>query len=155
MRRLERLWPLSPTAKVGAGALLLMLVAMYGGYRVEHQAYVEAGKSREAWQKQHEQYLAHWHRVAHLNAGVRATPWLEEQDIPPFSPVGFQQNGARLAHWQPSVAGGEISLDTPWHAVPGTFLRLAERGMRVTGFTLATHDDVLRFTLQLVRDDES
>ena len=45
MRRLERLWPLSPTAKVGAGALLLMLVAMYGGYRVEHQAYVEAGRT--------------------------------------------------------------------------------------------------------------
>lgn len=155
MRRLERLWPLSPTAKVGAGALLLMLLAMYGGYRVEHQAYVEAEKSREVWRKQHEQYLARWHHVAHLNADARSAPWLEEQDIPPFSPVDFQRADARLAHWQPSEVGGEISLDTPWHAVPGTFLRLAERGMRVVGFTLATHDDVLRFTLQLVRDDES
>ncbi|MFP5594541.1 hypothetical protein [Kluyvera sp. 142486] len=155
MRHLERLWPLSLTAKVGAGALLLMLLAMYGGYRVEHQAYVEAGKSRDVWQKQHEQYLARWHRVAHLNADARSAPWLEEQDIPPFSPVDFQRSDARLAHWQPSEAGGEISLDTPWYAVPGIFLRLAERGMRVVGFTLATHDDVLRFTLQLVRDDES
>ena len=155
MRHLERLWPLSPTAKAGAGALLLMLLAMYGGYRVEHQAYVEAGKSRDAWQKQHEQYLARWHRVAHLNADARSAPWLEEQEKPPFSPVDFQRSDARLAHWQPSEAGGEISLDTPWHAVPGTFLRLAERGMRVVDFTLATHDDVLRFTLQLVRDDES
>lgn len=155
MRHLENLWPLSPTAKVGAGALLLMLVAMYGGYRVEHQAYVESVKSREAWRKQHKQYLAHWHRVAHLNADVRATPWLEEPNIPPFSPVSVQQTGARLTHWRPSEVGGEISLDMPWHAVPGTFLQLAERGMRVAGFTLATHDDALRFTLQLVRDNES
>lgn len=155
MRHLERLWPLSPAAKVGVGALLAMLLAMYGGYRVGHLAYVEARKSHEAWLKQHEQYLARWHRVANLNADVRSTPWLQAQATPPFSPVDLQQAGARLAHWQPTKAGGEISLETSWHAVPDTFSRLAERGVRVVSFTLATHDDALRFTLQLVNDDES
>ena len=48
-----------------------------------------------------------------------------------------------------------MSLETPWQSVPSTFPLLAERGMQVTAFVLMAHNDALRFTLQLVRDDES
>ena len=155
MRHLERLWPLSPEMKVGAGAMLAMLLAIYGGYQAGHRAYIETGKRHEAQRKQHEQYLARWHRVAHLSADVRSAPRLEEQVSPPFSLVDFQRAGSRLTHWQPTETGGELSLEAPWHADPETFSRLTECGMRVVGFTLSTHDDALHFTLQLVRDDES
>lgn len=152
---LERIGRLSPVIQVRAGALLAILLAVYGGYLSGHQAYLDAEQRRGAQLTQHRQYLAILQRVMRTKAEMLSTPRLDEKNTLPFTPVDFQRAGARLTGWQPTDAGGEMSLETPWQSVPSTFPLLAERGMQVTAFVLMAHNDALRLTLQLVRDDES
>lgn len=152
---LERIRRLSPVMKVRAGALLAILLAVYGGFLAGHQAYLDAEQRRGTRLTQHRQYLAILQRVMRTKAEMLSTPRLGEKNTLPFTPADFQRAGAHLTGWKPMDAGGEMSLETPWQSVPATFLLLAERGMQVEAFVLMPHNDALRFTLQLVRNDES
>ena len=152
---LERIRRLSPVIKVRAGALMAILLAVYGGYLAGHQAYLDAKQRRGAQLTQHRQYMAILQRVMRTKAEILSMPRVDEKNTIPFTPVDFQRAGARLTGWQPTDAGGEMSLETPWQSVPSTFPLLAERGIQVTAFGLMPHNDTLRFTLQLVRNDES
>lgn len=155
MPSLELIRRLSPLIKVKAGACLAILLAVYGGYLAGHQAYRDAEQRRGAQLTQHQQYLFISQRFMRTRAEMLSTPRLDEKNTLPFTPADFQRAGARLTGWQPTDAGGEMSLETPWQSVPSTFPLLAERGMQVKAFVLMTHNDALRFTLQLVRNDES
>lgn len=155
MSSLECIKRLSPVIKVRMGAFLAILLAAYGGYLAGHQAYRDAEQRRSAQLAQHQKYLAILQRVMRTRAEMLSTPVLGEKNTLPFTPADFQRAGAHLTGWQPTDAGGEMSLETPWQSVPSTFPLLTERGMRVTAFVLMAHNDALRFTLQLVRNDES
>lgn len=72
-----------------------------------------------------------------------------------FSPLDFQAQDRQLIRWQPAQGGGELVLETRWQPVIETFQLLAERGMLIPAFSLIANEDMLHFTLELERDDDS
>lgn len=67
----------------------------------------------------------------------------------PFSPLSLRLPDAQLLHWQPSALGGELAMRARWTAIPPLFAALAERGMSVTGFSVAPEKEMRVVTLQL------
>lgn len=144
---------LSPTTRVIVAALLAMILAIYACFQAASQAYLCAQKSREVRQIQHTAMISGWQQWLSLrNTAEKSLLSLDK--TMPFSPVSFQQAGARLLSWLPSAKGGEMVLEIAWQQVPSTFAMLAERDMQVVGFALVAENNVLRLTLQLVADDE-
>ncbi|MGY5955078.1 hypothetical protein ACUY4R_002862 [Kosakonia sp. BK9b] len=71
-----------------------------------------------------------------------------------FTPLDFQGAGRQLTRWQPTQNGGEMMLETEWHAVAGTFPLIAERNMLISAFSLLADERGLHFTLRLEHDNE-
>lgn len=94
--------------------------------------------NRQLWRSLHDVALA---APAHSD--------VQEPKTLPFLPLSLQMPNVHLLHWQPSTRGGELALRMPWEAIPPLFAYLADRGMSVDGFSLATANDALILTLTL------
>ncbi|MGL5699248.1 MAG: DNA utilization protein HofO [Kluyvera sp.] len=150
MRLPERLWPLSTAIKIRSVALIAALIGILCCYQLSYREYLHAAHSREQWRTLNTRTAAIWRRLRLF------VPEPVPDIAPlPFSPALFQRAGAKLVSWLPSAKGGDMVLDTPWRQVAPTFVMLAERDMQVAAFSLAAENGVLRFSLQLVRDDQS
>lgn len=66
-----------------------------------------------------------------------------------FSPLDFQQGGAKLVHWKPTQNGGELTLDADWAQIPDVFSRLAQRDANVAAFDINPQGALLRLNIQL------
>ena len=106
---------------------------------------------REVLRQQHAANQAQWRNLYQLVTPADSAAWTDEEKTMPFSALDFQTPLSRLIHWQPSAQGGEMTLKPAWDAVPPLFVRLAERGMQVNGFSLRLEDTELMLTLQLER----
>ena len=144
----------SSVTMVRGSACIAILFGIYVSYEVGHQAYSRALKSQISRQAGQIYNTKSWHRILPIKTVLLGEKTQGDEQMLPFSPVDFQRDGVRLVSWIPSAAGGDMSLETPWLRVPPTFTMLAERGMQVSAFSLNAEKGVLRFTLQLVRDDE-
>ena len=143
----------STLAKIRVAALLAILSCVFGGYLLCQQEYRRMQESHAAWRTQRAHVASSWHRL--LPSAVTPLGLSGQNATPvPFSPVVFQRAGAKLVSWLPSAKGGDMVLDTPWAQVAPVFIMLAERDMRVAAFSLSLENSVLRFSLQLVGDDE-
>lgn len=127
-----------------AMALMVMLCLLYPLRQ-------EWSVQREALRQQHATNQVQWRNLYQLVTPADSAGWTDEEKMMLFSALDFQTPVSRLIHWQPSAQGGEMTLKPAWDAVPPMFVRLAERGMRVNGFSLHLENEELMLTLQLER----
>ncbi|MDF3826591.1 MULTISPECIES: HofO family protein [unclassified Pseudocitrobacter] len=109
----------------------------------------EAASPNAAWKQQQILRIARWQSVMPLQAALNVAADATLAATKPFSPVDFQRPGAELMSWTPAVRGGELVLETEWEQVPSVFMLLAERGMRVSAFSLQAGETRHVLTLQL------
>lgn len=153
--QLPERWPkCSLTTMVRCLACAAILLGIYVGYEIGHQAYSRALKSRMSWLAEQNINLKNWQRMTPIMATELSEKMLSDPLPVIFSPVDFQREGVRLVSWVPSGTGGDMTLETPWQQVPSAFSMLAEREMQVLAFSLSAEKGVLSLTLQLVRNDE-
>ena len=143
----------STSGTVHLVGLLAALAGILFCYSLGHQASLAAEQGSLAREQAHQRYLANWRRLMVLRTELPASE-RESRPALAFTPAAFQQAGARLVSWHPSVEGGELVLETPWAQVPPAFTLLAERGMQVAAFSLTHENGALRFRLRLVRDEK-
>ena len=129
---------------VGLAGLLLMAV---GGVAFLLQS--SSTPQNAAWEQQQRLRIARWQSVMPLQAALNVAAGTTLAATKPFSPVDFQRPGAELMSWTPAVRGGELVLETEWEQVPSVFMLLAERGMRVSAFSLQAGETRHVLTLQL------
>lgn len=129
---------------VGLAGLLLMAV---GGVAFLLQS--SSAPQNAAWEQQQRLRIARWQSVMPLQAALNITADTTLAATKPFSPVDFQRPGAELMSWTPAGRGGELVLETEWEQVPSVFMLLAERGMRLSAFTLQAGETRHVLTLQL------
>ena len=93
-------------------------------------------------------------RAALWTTAMRYSPVAEQgsaQIRKGFSPLDFQQGGAKLVHWKPTQNGGELTLDADWAQIPDVFSRLAQRDVNVAAFDMGPQGAQLRLNIQLER----
>ena len=129
---------------VGLAGLLLMAV---GGVAFLLQS--SSTPQNAAWEQQQRLRIARWQSVMPLQAALNVAAGTTLAATKPFSPVDFQRSGAELMSWTPDGRGGELVLETVWEQVPSVFMLLAERGMRVSAFSLQAGETRHVLTLQL------
>lgn len=152
MNALCEFWlALSPRCRVvywGGWSFGMILVVVLCLFYPLHQ---ERNAQREALVQQRVANNAQWRSLCQLATPAEPSLWAADEKTIPFSALDFQTPVSRLIHWQPSAQGGEMTLKPAWDAVPPMFVRLAERGMRVNGFSLHLENEELMLTLQLER----
>ena len=133
----------------------LLLLAMAGAMFLLHPESTQQDALREDWKQLQASRAGLWQSV---RARQTAISLLEEKiwaAIKPFSPVDFQRPGAELVRWTPAGRGGEMVLETVWEQVPSVFTLLAERGMRVSAFSIRAGATQHTLTLQLESQNEN
>lgn len=133
---------------IGLAGLLLMAVG--GGVFL---LLSESAPQNAAWKQQQILRIARWQSVMPLQAALNAAGETNLAESQPFSPVDFQGPGGELMSWMPVGRGGELVLETEWDKVPSVFALLAERGMRVSAFSLQAGKMRHMLTLQLEGSD--
>ena len=131
----ERWCDLSGATRLGCGLAMLCLACALCGFYYPQD-----------WeQEKSDEITLQWRRTLALRSSQ--APMVT--DLQPFSVMDFQSPQCRLVSWQPLPTGGELVLETQWDALLNTFELLAQRGMRVSGFSMTPARPRLRTTLQL------
>ncbi|MFP2424142.1 hypothetical protein ACLEXA_21855 [Pseudescherichia vulneris] len=137
----ERWCDFSPRIRLGAGLLMVGLLMAPGVYC--HREVIS--------DEMPVPLSSQWQKMMPLRGDNPVEP---ASPAKPFSALDFDIEDSHLVSWQPVGAGGELALEANWQSIPPLFIRLAERGQSVRGFSIVPERQRLKVTLQLEALDD-